>query len=254
MLKRSIAAILACTLAGGAYAASSACPQHYVQGNAPDILNQNMNRSTMELCYKAFGVRHSGITRTPLWSAERLTAANIESAKLIDRDDSFHADPNLPRNLRAELADYAKSGYDRGHLAPNADMPDRESQGQSFSLANMIPQDPDNNRHVWAGIEAVVRKMATKEGELFIISGPVFQGSEIRKVGNVLVPTHLYKVVYSPKQQMAAAYYLENAAKAQYEILTMAQLEARVGINLLPSLSPQQKQLMLVLPKPRQKN
>ncbi|UGQ48643.1 DNA/RNA non-specific endonuclease [Massilia endophytica] len=231
--------------------AFAACPQHYMQGRAPEIRNEKLAKGTQELCYKVFGVMHSGLTRTPLWSAEHLTAPNVAAASELSRENSFHPEPRLPRGQRAELADYARSGFDRGHMAPNGDMPDRESQQQSFSLANMVPQDSENNRHVWSGIEQAVRKMAKKEGDLYVLTGPAFLGGQLQKVGNVLVPSHLYKVVYSPRQGAGGAWFVENAADARPEILSIAQLESRIGINLLPSLTPSRKEIMLRLPKPK---
>lgn len=236
-----------------ARAAQSRCATHYVDGRLPEIANRKLGAATTELCYGVFGVMHSGITRTPLWSAEHLTADHIAAARELSREDSFHAEKRLPPGARAELDDYARSGYDRGHMAPNGDMPDRRTQHESFTLANMVPQDADNNRHLWAGIEAVVRKLAQKEGDLYVITGPAFIGRELRKVGNVLVPTHLYKLVYSPRQRAGAAYFVENRADAEYEVLGVAELESRIGIDLLPSLSAQRKQELLRLPHARQR-
>ena len=215
----------------------------------PEITNQKLGKATTELCYGVFGVMHSGVTRTPLWSAEHLVADNIDSAQHLSRENSFHTETQLPPGQRAELSDYARSGYDRGHMAPNGDMPDRESQHESFTLANMVPQDADNNRHVWAGIEGAVRKMAKKEGALYVITGPAFIGSELRKVGNVFVPSHLYKVVYSPRQKAGAAWFVENRADGVPQVMSIARLEQTVGIDLLPSLTLEQKEVMLRLPK-----
>jgi endonuclease G len=75
----------------------------------------------------------------------------------------------------------------------------------------------------------------------------------LRKVGNVLVPTHLYKMVYSPRQKAGAAWFVENSADAQPQLIPVAELERIIGIVLLPSLSEQQKERMLSLPKIRQK-
>ncbi|KQQ32464.1 endonuclease [Duganella sp. Leaf126] len=254
LIQRSAAAVV---LAGGllaaAMAAASQCPTYYVDGRPPEILNPKMEAGTTELCYGVFGVMHSGVTRTPLWSAEHLTAANLDAARELSRENAFHAEPRLPVNARAELADYARSGYDRGHMAPNADMPDRQTQRESFTLANMVPQDSEINRHLWAGIEGVVRGMAKKEGDLYVLTGPAFIGASLQKVGKVLVPTHLYKLIYSPRQHAGGAYFVENKAGASYEILTVAQLESRIGIDLLPSLSPREKQVMLRLPNVRQR-
>ena len=80
---------------------------------------------------------HSGISRTPLYSAEHLTRANLAAAKKLSKKDSFHPESTLPAQDRAELSDYARSGYDRGHLSPNADFANRSAQAESFSLANM---------------------------------------------------------------------------------------------------------------------
>lgn len=244
--------LLGALLAAGA-AKAAGCPDHYLDGRAPEIRNSKLAAATRELCYSEFGVMHSGVTRTALWSAEHLAPAQLEAAQDLDRDNSFHPEPRLPRGQRAELSDYARSGFDRGHLAPNGDMPDRRAQRESFSLANMVPQDREHNRHIWAPIEGAVRKMAKREGSLYVITGPAFLGNSLRKVGNVLVPSHLYKVVYSPRQKAAAAWFVENRGDAPIHVIPVAELERIVGIELLPSLSRQQKERMLALPKIRQK-
>lgn len=244
--------LLAAALALASSLAAAGCPGHYADGRMPEIRNQKLAVKTQELCYGVFGIMHSGLTRTPLWSAEHLTASNIALARDLDRENSFHPEDRLPHDQRAELADYARSGFDRGHMAPNGDMPDRQAQHESFTLANMVPQDGDNNRHVWAGIEQVVRKLAEKEGDLYVITGPAFLGTELRKIGNVLVPSHLYKVVYSPRQRAAAAYFVENQPDVKPVTMTVAELEERIGINLLPSLTARQKETMLRLPNVKQ--
>lgn len=244
-------ALASALLAAGLVQAAN-CPVHYLDGRPPEIRNPKLANATRELCYGVFGVVHSGVTRTPLWSAENLRADNLERAQGLDRDNAFHAEPRLPPGQRAELSDYARSGFDRGHLAPNGDMPDRRTQRESFSLANMVPQDREHNRHIWAPIEGAVRKMAKREGQLYVITGPAFVGASLRKVGNVIVPSHLYKVVYSPRQKAAAAWFVENRADAPIHVIPVAELERIVGIELLPSLSQQEKERMLRLPKIKQ--
>lgn len=252
MVQKSIASmVFVCGLLAASVAHGSACPTFYMGGKLPEIRNAKLNTSTRELCYEVFGIMHSGVTRTPLWSAEHLTARNLKSAQHLSRENSFHAETALPEGQRAELADYARSGFDRGHMAPNADMPDRLSQHESFTLANMVPQNGQNNRHAWAGIEGAVRKLAKKDGDVYVITGPVFAGGNLQKIGNVLVPSHIFKVVYSPRQRAGAAYYIENKSTDDFQLLSIAELESKVGINLLPSLTTQQKQAMLRLPKIR---
>ncbi|QJE02282.1 DNA/RNA non-specific endonuclease [Massilia forsythiae] len=227
------------------------CAGHYMGGREPQIVNPKLAASTRELCFNVFGVMHSGVTRTPLWSAEHLRADNVAAAQDLSRENSFHAETRLPAGQRAELADYARSGYDRGHMAPNGDMPDRPSQRDSFSLANIVPQNGENNRNQWAAIEGAVRAMAKREGDLYVITGPAFLGANLSKIGQVLVPTHLYKVVYSPRQKAGAAWFVENRADAKPTVIPITELERIVGINFLPALGERDKERMLSLPKIR---
>jgi endonuclease G len=229
------------------------CADHFVDGQAPRITNPKLDKATEALCFNVFSVLHSGLTRTPLWSAEHLQAQNIAAAQELSRENSFHPESRLPSSQRAELADYARSGYDRGHMAPNGDMPDRGSQRDSFSLANIVPQDGENNRNLWAGIEGAVRRMAKKEGDLYVVTGPAFLGADLKKIGNVLVPTHLYKLVYSPRQRAGAAWFVENTADAKANVIPIPELERIIGINLLPALSDAEKERVLALPEVRVK-
>ena len=41
------------------------CPQHYAAGVAPIIVKSSLRAHTQELCFEAYAVMHSGVSRTP---------------------------------------------------------------------------------------------------------------------------------------------------------------------------------------------
>lgn len=154
------------------------CPDHFY-GNTPPILvgakGQKLARQNYELCFHGFAVLYSGVSRTPLYSAEYLTKDRILQARTLTRKDSFHEETRLPIKVRATLNDYRRSGYDRGHLSPNGDMADSSQQFDSFSLANIAPQNGVHNRGVWQDTEKEIRNMTVKYGELYVVTGVVFR-------------------------------------------------------------------------------
>ena len=232
------------------FAAAKGCPAQYWSGIAPSI-GEQMAVKSHEICYSSFAVMHSGITRSPLWSAEHLTRKNLVRAKGLMRVNNFHADDHLSHSERAELIDYARSGYDRGHMAPSGDMPNSISQEECFTLANMIPQNHDNNTVLWEGIEAAVRTFAKREGELYVITGPLYLGDSVNVIhGRVMVPSHIYKVIYDTSQSKGAAYYVENKPGMGWQALSIAELEKISHINFFPSMSLMAKQVKLDIPAP----
>lgn len=247
------AAVLLTLWSAPCAAADTGCPQYYVQGMAPDILNPAMTVKARELCFAAYGLVHSGVTRTPLWSAEYLTPARIRSAEDQVRTSSFRVEQRLPEDERAELDDYKGSGYDRGHLTPSGDMPDPAEQRESFSLANVVPQAPLVNRGVWASIEQAVRREVLGGRNLYVITGPMFEGAQLEQLNErVLVPSSLFKAVYDPRSRRAGAYVVDNRKSARartYAVISIAELERRLGINLFPGLTPAVKNRRADLPK-----
>ncbi len=230
-----------------------ACPALFAQGRAPVLTNPKLDARTVPLCFDAFAVLHSGVSRTPLYAAERLTRAGISAARRVERDDSFHDEDRLPEDDRASLSDYVHSGFDRGHLAPAGDMPSPAAQAQSFSLANIVPQNRTVNRSLWAGIEESVRRLASERGELFVVTGPVFSGRNVGSIkGRVLVPTQLYKAIYDPRSGEAGAYLAPNAAGAEWKAVSIAALRDTAGIDVFPALPEAAKARAMDLPEPRE--
>ncbi|KAF0813923.1 Nuclease [Andreprevotia sp. IGB-42] len=220
--------------------AFAACPQFFYGGTPPEVPNAAVWQPRA-LCFSAFAVYHAGLSHTPLFVAERLNKAQLLDAKDEQRTNRFYADARLPAAERANLDDYKSSGYDRGHMAPAGDMPTPEAMAQSFSLANMVPQAPDNNRGVWAkSVEKAVRKYVMRAaGDVYVITGPVFadKQSADANMQRVWVPSALYKLVYDPMTNKAWAYWLENRNDARLNgVISYKELVERTGMNLLPQL------------------
>lgn len=234
------------------FSAPTQCDGHYYGNEAPDILNAKLLPKTKELCYSSFALMHSGISRTPLWSAEHLTKEGLRHKS--KRTNDFHPDDQLSADERAELSDYARSGYDRGHMAPAADMGNKQSQHECFTLANMVPQNSENNRGVWAAIEGATRHLTNQKGELYVITGPIFSGSQIKRIGGrVLVPAKLYKAIYDPASGEGGAYLVTNEASKDYEVISISQLEQMSGFKLFPAMAPYAKDNAMDLPDPQER-
>lgn len=211
-----------------------------------------MTNRLVELCFEGFGVFHSGITATPFWSAQHLTKQRVIDAKGVDRVDSFRAEPRLPASDRAELSHYSRSGFDRGHLAPAADMDTYASQEASFSLANMVPQEASLNRKLWADMEATTRALALRYGDVYVVTGTAFSGSQLRQLkGRVYVPSAMYKAIYIPSLSVASVWWAANEAPGKtYENITVDELKHRAGVDVFPGLDPRIKAQAVALPKP----
>ncbi len=240
-------------LSAALLAAPTGCNGIYYANEAPDILNTKLNTKIQELCYSSFAVIHSGVSRTPLWSAEHLTKEGLRHK--IKRTNDFHAEEELNINERSELTDYSLSGYDRGHMAPSADMPNKTAQHECFTLANMVPQNSDNNRGIWAAIEESTRRLTKVKGELYVITGPLFLGSSIQRIkGRVLIPTKIYKAIYDPFSGKGAAYLVNNAPGRNYDVISIGELEQISGIRFFPQMRVSSKQTAMDLPDPETKN
>ena len=234
-------------IAPAAQAAQPApCPEHFAGGKPPALLNPRLVAGTRPLCFGGFAVLHSAATRGPLYSAEHLTSDRIAAARTQPRIGQFHAEPALPNAERADLADYSRSGWDRGHMAPSGDMPDPVQQEESFTLANMIPQAPKLNRGLWEGIESAVRTLAGRRGELYVLTGPLFEGADLATIGHVLVPTRVWKAVLDPRRHAAAAYLATNDDSGAWQPVSVAELSRLTGLDLFPG----QRLAVLQLPSP----
>ena len=225
------------------------CSQSFYGGVYPEFSNTKLSNNTQALCMDGFAVMYSGVSRTPLWSAEYLTRKRLQQAKQIDREDSFHEESQLPQSMRAQLSDYSGSGYDRGHLAPNGDMANRSQQYDSFSLANIAPQSPRNNRYIWRNIETATRYLTQQYGEVYTVTGVAFTDKKAKQLaGRVLVPSHFFKAVYIPASNQAGVYYAPNDESERIEIISIDELTAKIGIDVLPVLDAKTKAQALDLP------
>ena len=182
----------------------------------------------------------------PAWVVYKLTRNEVLT-KVSKRKNRFKEDPEIPTGSACS-ADYLQSGYDRGHLAPAADMAfSEQAMADSFYYSNMSPQHPKFNRGIWKKLEEQVRQFAVGEGEVYVVTGPVLSKEKTITIGpnQVTVPTHYYKVVYDltePKKMIG--FILPNCnsnADLKDFAVTVRQVEEQTGLDFF-SLVPQPEQ------------
>ena len=174
------------------------------------------------------------------WVAYHLTKE--KAVKLFERTNKFVPDP-LVKTLTANNKDYEASGYDKGHLAPAADMSwSKQTMEESFYFSNMSPQLPAFNRGIWKKLEELVRAWVFTDSSLYIVTGPVLtKGLKTIGANQVSVPKYYYKVIlkYTEHNIKAIAFLFPNESsdkQLQIYAVPIDGLEKLTGIDFFPLL------------------
>lgn len=192
--------------------------------------------------YTAHTLRFSNEYRNPDWVAYELTREEVETV-IAKRSSRFLPDRH-PGLTSAVDADYYRSGFDRGHLAPAADM--RFSAGamkDCFYYSNISPQHPRLNRGIWLTLENRTRQWAIEFGSVFITTGPVYSPDDTTIGDNeVRVPAGFYKVLLDLRSRppKAAGFLFPNtdapAGTLAAHMVPVDEVEAITGIDFFTAL------------------
>lgn len=208
------------------------CGQHFYHHVPPNLdLPNGVANDLYQLCFNGFATLYAGTSKTALYSAEYLTHERLLMADKLERVDSFHVETRLPTVLQVDPKFYKSMGFDRGHLAPNADMSDVDSQYDSFSLANIVPQNGEHNRKVWRHIESHTRDLTRQFGESYVVTGVLFNGKTVPVMNGVFVPSHFFKAVYLPNKNIGAVYYSPNDDSGIYHVLSLDEFYRMTGVT-----------------------
>lgn len=164
------------------------------------------------ICRHAYITQNDQAAKLPIWVSYTLQPQNALGC--IARSNAFAPDASLSKGARAELSDYAGSGYDIGHTAPDGDMSfDQQAEHESFLLSNMTPQLPGLNRGIWKLLETSVRGWAVQRGHALVVyAGPIYgPGDKTIGTNKVIVPHAFYKIVVDTVTKEVAAFIFPHA-------------------------------------------
>lgn len=219
--------------------AQNPCQNKFLYGKPPVI-----EWPIKTVCFKDYAASFSDITLGNIYSAEFLTKNQVMASKNMKRYGKFD-------NRDPVIRDYRGSGFDRGHMTPSGDMPDYQSQVQTFISSNIVPQTKQLNSGKWNWIEHNVRKMAISYDQLYVITGSYFQ-EPVKRIGynGVWVPYAVWKAVYIPSLKKGGVYFCKNSHRPVCYRMSIAFFIYKTGIDPFPALSNDIKENKFPLPKP----
>lgn len=188
--------------------------------------------------YAGYRVSFNPDYRTPNYVVYELTRE--ETKGTVSRSDDFSEDRNV-RNCPDESA-YRHSGYDRGHMAPAADMKwSEEAMSESFYMTNMCPQAKALNRGAWKDLEEKARDWAQRDSAIVIVAGPLMDERPQRLESGVAVPDGFFKVILSPyttpARGIAFVYKNEGGQKRmEQQAVTIDHVEEITGFDFFSTL------------------
>jgi DNA/RNA endonuclease G (NUC1)/serine/threonine protein phosphatase PrpC len=177
---------------------------HLTMGNPSNAQADVLQFNNYLMEKPAYSLSYNRDKGTPNWVSWHLESDWFGN---LARVDTFRADPAIPADwYRVQSTDYFSSGFDRGHMTPNAD---RDNQNripvnqETYLMTNMVPQAPDNNQGPWANMENDLRTLLNgTQNEMYIVSGPLGVGgtgsnglANTIANGHITVPAFTWKVV-----------------------------------------------------------
>ena len=207
-----LTAALFLLMTGYALAAEQAPPKS-VESCAAEVPYgmPSVHKDHTVVCRSGYVLSHDPEAKIPAWVA--WTLVQPESLSCLPRRDAFATDQSLPEGKRATPQDYAGSGYDQGHMAPNAEMSyDPQVARESFIMSNMSPQLPQVNRGTWKTLESTERSFVYTTGHAVTIYAGNIYTKESKTIGKnkVVVPDQLFKIIVDNTDKVSYAFIFPN--------------------------------------------
>jgi endonuclease G, mitochondrial len=206
----------------------------------PGFLLPETNKGEEIVVHKAYTLSYSEKDEEPFWVCYILKRQYLDGNE--KRATRFEEDPDVGTGS-AKPGDYRNSGFDKGHMAPAADMKwDKEAMKESFYLSNVCPQDHRFNDGIWADLENAVRRWVSYDSVEYIVTGPVLPERDALKIGedHVTVPSYFYKVILSPyPYPKAIGFIIPNKPGRQSfwnYACTLSQVETTTHLCFFPKL------------------
>lgn len=156
------------------------------------------------ICRKAYILSFNKQNKTPDWVAWTLTPEHAIGC--VTRTNAFATDQSV-LSTSPKPSDYVGSGYDKGHLANDADMSwDNQVEHESFLMTNMSPQLPSVNRGTWKNLESAARAWVYSSKQSHTIYAGNIGGIKTIGDGKVLVPDFLYKIIINNETNTSYAF------------------------------------------------
>lgn len=189
-----------------------------------------------------YTVGYSESMKDPLWVTYRLF--DVQHLWSGPRESHFSVD--LRTHAKVKSDDYKKSGFDRGHMAPNYGIATRYgvlAQKETFLMSNVIPQTPRVNRRIWEDLE---HKVATRYGryfgEVWVITGPVFEKPIEKLDAGISIPSHYYKIIadeHDGKIRVMAfliGRHCPPYTRIKSHLVSVDKIEELTGLNFFPNM------------------
>jgi DNA/RNA endonuclease G (NUC1) len=187
-----------------------------------------------------FTVGYCEDLKNPAWVSYRAGPERFPDAG--ERPQRFDVDTRT--TALVEHKDYARSGYDRGHMAPNsliATRHGREAQLQTFLMSNIVPQRPKLNQKVWREIEESA-KTAFRASDGWVVVGPVFGKRIERLPSGVALPESCFMLIVGEARGRLSvrAYLVPQDVRGDESpsrfLSSVDEIERRTGLDFLMEL------------------
>lgn len=183
-------------------------PVQQCQVHAPYGFPQTTN--VQPLCQQAYLVGYDAAAKLPKFVTYELLPNNALGC--VARTNAFATNQFVPNGPRPD--DYAGTGYDKGHMAPDGDLSwDVQVEFESFLMTNMSPQAGSLNRGIWKLLETSIRGWVVQRNQSYTIYvGGIYDGND-KKIGQgVVVPHAFYKIVINNQTKEIAGWGFPHTA------------------------------------------
>jgi endonuclease G len=229
-------AIIAATGTPGATAWTQRAPQdpQTCKVHAPYGFPQTTG--VQPICRQAYLVGYDAAAKLPKYVTYELLPQNALGC--VARTNAFATDQSVAGGATA--ADYAGTGYDKGHMSPDGDLSwDVQVEFESFLMTNMSPQAGSLNRGIWKLLETSIRGWAVQRNQSYTVYvGGVYDAKNMKIGSGVVVPNGYYKIVINNQTNEIAGWAFPHMAPypnlgndlTKFR-LPVTQIEAAAGVQ-----------------------